>query len=167
MGSSGAGLPDPVVLFTNITERNYKGDRGVVRKGDPFFTIEKEGKSLASAPLTNITARIRGYWKVPVVGSWLQYVDVKRQLCLDPDEKIKQNLCPELPARSDFYAKVKYGRLGDYVPYGIYKSIESWEALDGTQLGCVDTGEWLYTKPEGEADEGGEGADRYWPRFEA
>ena len=27
---------------------------------------------------------------------------------------------------------------------GIYKSLESWETADGTQLGCVDTGEWLY-----------------------
>ena len=25
-----------------------------------------------------------------------------------------------------------------------YKSLESWELTDGTQLGCVDTGEWLY-----------------------
>ena len=30
--------PDPVVKFTQITEKNWKGEHGVVRKGDPFFT---------------------------------------------------------------------------------------------------------------------------------
>ena len=147
---SGKKYPSqPSVKFTDVVEKNYKNESGVVRKGDPFFTIEDIGKALVPETLPNITKRIRGYWKVPVLGTWLKYVDVTKDLCSDGDEALLTNLCPLVPSHGGFDGKVKHGKLGSYVPYGIYKSIESWTSPgpNGPLIGCVDTGEWLYTKP--------------------
>ena len=141
------------VKFTDVIEKNWKNESGVVRKGDPFFTIEVVGNALVAHALPNITKRIRGYWKVPVLKKWLKYVDVSKDLCSDADEVLLHNLCPLLPSAGAFAGQVKHGKLGDYVPYGIYKSIESWHSPgpNGDLIGCVDTGEWLYTKPAGTA----------------
>ena len=64
---------------------------------------------MSNITLANITVRIRGLWKVPVLGDWLKYVDVTRDLCSDPEEAVKEHVCP-LPAGSDFYAKVSPAR---------------------------------------------------------
>lgn len=75
------------VKFTNVIEKNFRNESGVVRKGwvhsvskpgqavlhlrslspllspcvnrDPFFTIEDVGEALTSRTLSNITKRIR------------------------------------------------------------------------------------------------------------
>mmetsp|Transcript_51964 Transcript_51964/g.97211 ORF Transcript_51964/g.97211 Transcript_51964/m.97211 type:complete len:186 (+) Transcript_51964:53-610(+) len=130
----------PLVKFTNVTELNSQGQAGVVHISDPFFTIELQGQSLATQSISNITVQVRGYWQVWTGGPWLRYVNVRRDLCSDPDLVVKEGFCPLAPG-TVVDKKVKHGQLSKFTPGGLYKSLETWWIGD-KPIACVDTGEW-------------------------
>ena len=129
-----------LVRFTNVTELNSRGEADLVHLDDPFFTIEVQGKSVTSEEISNITVQIRGYWSLSSEGPWLRYVNVRRDLCSDPDIVVKKGLCP-MTREATIDKKVKHRKLSKFTPGGFYKSIETWWHND-EPIGCVDTGIW-------------------------